>query len=55
MKSALRWLWLCALALVALQLFFVLRIAVMAVWAPESTTFERSEAWRIATEKGRLP
>jgi monofunctional biosynthetic peptidoglycan transglycosylase len=55
MKSALRWFWLCVLSLVALQVFFVVRIAVMAVWAPESTTFERSEAWRISTEKGRLP
>ena len=55
MKWVLRWLWLCALALVALQLFFVMRIAVMAVWAPQSTTFERSEAWRIAGQKGRLP
>lgn len=55
MKSALRFVGLLLLALLALQLYFVLRIAAMAVIAPESTTFERSEAWRIASEKGRLP
>jgi monofunctional biosynthetic peptidoglycan transglycosylase len=32
-----------------------LRIAVMAVVDPESTTFQRSEAWRIATREHRLP
>jgi monofunctional biosynthetic peptidoglycan transglycosylase len=54
MKALLRWLGLCALALVALQVFFVARIASMAVLAPQSTTFERSEAWRLATDKGTL-
>jgi monofunctional biosynthetic peptidoglycan transglycosylase len=54
MKPFLRWLGLCALAVVALQVFFVARIASMAVLAPQSTTFERSEAWRIATEKSDL-
>jgi monofunctional glycosyltransferase len=52
MKALLRWLGLCAMALVALQLFFVARIATMAVLAPQSSTFERSEAWRIATDPG---
>ena len=42
------------LAGVALQLFFVLRIAATVLVAPESTTFQRSEAWRIATEKGEF-
>ena len=55
MKSALRFVGLLVLALLALQLYFVLRIAAMAVIAPESTTFERSQAWRIASEKGSLP
>ena len=40
---------------VALQLFFVARIALMAMVDPQSTTFQRSEAWRIATEKGPAP
>ncbi|MFN4351243.1 MAG: monofunctional biosynthetic peptidoglycan transglycosylase [Hylemonella sp.] len=54
MKAALRWFALMLLALLALQLFFVARIALMAVTAPQSTTFERSEAWRILGEKGNL-
>ena len=44
-----------AVALVALQLFFLLRIAAMAVVQPESTSFQRSEIWRIALEKHQLP
>jgi len=39
---------------VLLQLFFVARIATMLVIDPQSTAFERSEAWRVATEKGAL-
>ncbi len=46
---------LVALAFVGLQLFFVLRIAGMAVWVPESTTFERSQIWQIVSRQGRLP
>jgi len=55
MKAVLRWVLLVVLAAAMLQLFFLLRIAVMAVVDPQSTTFQRSEAWRIATEKGKLP
>jgi monofunctional glycosyltransferase len=54
MKPVLRWIAFVALAGIALQLFFILRIAAMAVVDPESTTFQRSEAWRIATEKDKL-
>ncbi len=54
MKALLRWLALVAVAALALQLFFVARIAMMAVIDPQSTSFQRSEAWRMATEKGRL-
>ncbi len=50
MKALARWVLLVAVAFIALQLFFVLRIALMAVVAPESTSFQRSEAWRIAHE-----
>jgi monofunctional biosynthetic peptidoglycan transglycosylase len=53
-KAALRWMALVLLALLALQLFFVGRIAAMAALDPESTTFERSEAWRIANERPQL-
>ncbi len=41
-------------AVLALQLFFVARIALMVVVDPESTAFERSEAWRIWHDKGTL-
>ena len=44
-----------AVAVIALQLFFLLRIALMLVVAPESTTFQRSEIWRIVVEKHQLP
>ena len=33
---------------IALQLYFVARIALMAWVDPQSTTFQRSEAWRLA-------
>jgi monofunctional biosynthetic peptidoglycan transglycosylase len=55
MKAVLRWIALLLLAFVALQLFFVGRIAAMAILDPESTTFQRSEAFRIASERHRLP
>ena len=55
MRPLLRWLALCACAFLALQLFFVLRIAMMVVVDPQSTAFERSEAWRILNDKGSLP
>ncbi len=57
MRSFGRWLLWLLLAGLALQLAFLLRIALMVVVAPESTTFMRSEAWRIArhatTDKGQ--
>ena len=54
MKAALRWLGLVVLAFVALQLFFVARIAAMAVVNPESTTFQRSEAWALLASTGHV-
>ena len=42
---------LCALAL---QAVFIGRIALMAVLDPQSTTFQRSEAWRLLLDKHRL-
>ena len=54
-RGLLRWLALVAVALLLLQLFFVARIACMATINPQSTAFERSEAWRILSDKGRLP
>lgn len=54
MKGLLKWVLLVLVAALALELFFVVRIATMAVIAPQSTSFQRSEAWRIATEKHQL-
>jgi monofunctional biosynthetic peptidoglycan transglycosylase len=39
-------------SLAALQLSFVARIALMALVDPQSTTFQRSEAWRLALAPG---
>lgn len=46
------WSWLgwVLLAGVALQVFFVLRIAAMGLIDPQSTSFQRSEAWRLARD-----
>jgi monofunctional biosynthetic peptidoglycan transglycosylase len=49
MKAAWRALVLALLASLGLQLFFLGRIALMASVDPQSTTFQRSEAWRIAS------
>jgi monofunctional glycosyltransferase len=45
---------LMALAFVGLQLYFLARIALMAVVDPQSTAFQRSEAWRLLAETGRI-
>lgn len=50
MRSLGRWLLWVLLAGVALQLFFVGRIALMLVIDPQSTAFMRSEAWRVALQ-----
>ncbi len=54
MKPLLRWLALVLLAAVALELFFVLRIALMAVVDPHSTSFQRSEIWAQLHSRGSL-
>jgi monofunctional biosynthetic peptidoglycan transglycosylase len=54
MKPLARWLGLLLIALLGLQLYFAARVAAMAVVAPQSTSFQRSEAWRLATEKGSV-
>lgn len=41
------------LAGLALQLYFLLNIALMAVLDPHSTAFQRSEAWRVAVGSAR--
>ena len=50
----LRLLVLLLVAVLALQLYFVARIALMAVLAPESTAFERSEIYRVTRTSGAL-
>jgi len=48
-----QWLGLLGLAALALQVFFAGRIALMAAFDPQSTSFQRSEAWRLAySDKG---
>ena len=42
------------LSLLALQLFFAGRVALMALIDPQSTSFQRSEAWRLLSERGRI-
>ena len=53
-SAVVRLLALMLLSALALQLFFVARVGLMAVLNPQSTTFQRSEAWRIATERQQL-
>ena len=54
-RSRLRGLLLLALCFLALQAALALRIGLMAVLDPRSTAFQRSEAWRLLTQHGRLP
>lgn len=55
MRALGRWCLLVLMAGLSLQLFFAVRIASMAILAPESTTFERSQIWQIVSSKGQLP
>ncbi len=41
---------LVVVSFVALQLYFLARVAMMAVLDPQSTTFQRSEGWRLAVD-----
>jgi len=53
-RQALRFAGLLALSLLALQIVFVMRIGLMAVLDPQSTTFQRSEMWRLVTQRRPL-
>jgi monofunctional biosynthetic peptidoglycan transglycosylase len=55
MRAFGRWLLLLLLAGVGLQLFFVLRVLSMPWVMPESTAFQRSQAWQIVMRDGQLP
>ena len=54
MKAALRALLLVLAAAVLLQLYFVLRIALMVVVDPQSTAYQRSEAWQLMNSEQGL-
>lgn len=49
-----RGVWLLLVSLLALQLYFLARVALM-VWVnPDSTTFQRTEVWRLLTQKHQV-
>jgi monofunctional biosynthetic peptidoglycan transglycosylase len=50
-RSLARLLALVVLSVIGLELFFFARVALMAVVDPQSTAFQRSELWRLATTK----
>ncbi|MDB5893635.1 MAG: monofunctional biosynthetic peptidoglycan transglycosylase [Rhodoferax sp.] len=50
MRAFGRWLGLVLIAGIALQLFFLGRIAMMTVVDPQSTAFQRSAAWRLMVD-----
>jgi monofunctional biosynthetic peptidoglycan transglycosylase len=52
--GVLRLLGLIALSMIALQLYFLVRIALMTVVDPQSTTFQRSEMWRMLAERHQI-
>lgn len=54
LTQGLRLLALVALCTLALQLVFAARIALMNVVDPQSTSFQRSEAWRLLVEKHQI-
>jgi monofunctional biosynthetic peptidoglycan transglycosylase len=53
-RAAGRFAALVLLSALALQLVFALRIALMGVIDPQSTSFQRSEIWRLATDRGQV-
>jgi monofunctional glycosyltransferase len=55
MKKLFRILCLLTVSFIALQLFFLAKVVLMNVIAPQSTSFQRSEAWRVVTSQGELP
>ena len=55
MSAFWRWLGMVVLAGLALQTYFLLRIVIMVWMDPQSTSFERSEAWRVSQMSGPAP
>jgi monofunctional biosynthetic peptidoglycan transglycosylase len=54
LAPAARLLGLTLLCVLALQFYFLARVVLMIAIDPQSTTFQRSEAWRLATQKHDL-
>ena len=54
LQNALRLVLLLLLCTVALQIVFVARIALMNFVDPQSSSFQRSEAWRLLVEKQQI-
>jgi len=52
MAQLARLLGLVVVSLLSLQLYFALRVAAMLLLDPQSTTFQRSEAWRLWSSRG---
>jgi len=52
--SLARLLGLLVIAALSLQLYFFARVGAMAWFDPQSTAYQRSEAWRLATQNGAL-
>ena len=46
---------LLSVSLLSLQLFYLVKVILMNGIAPQSTSFQRSEAWRIVLKQGNLP
>ncbi len=53
-SSAWRLLVLLLIAALGLQIYFIGRVALMAVVDPQSTAFQRSEAWRLLSQKHQI-
>ncbi len=53
MRILWRWVALMLMALLALQLFFMLRVLSMRWIDPQSTAFERSEIWQLAAQSDK--
>jgi monofunctional biosynthetic peptidoglycan transglycosylase len=54
LRQLLRLLGLIVVCALSLQLYFFLRVALMAVVDPQSTSFQRSEAWRLLVDERRI-
>lgn len=54
LRALARLITLLVLSFIALQLYFLARVALMAVVDPQSTSFQRSEAWRLLVEKRQI-